>query len=284
MFKRRKFSLKKLESDILLKEESDDINISESDSLLSKYEFKSDVSSIKNICNYLSLDTEDFDAKLALEYILNQKNNGSLDYIMYSEISEAVFDLGGYERYCFEENIKALKDFAFKRNFNKDNEFCKRIILKIFDHSRLAMSQISAIENIVTENLSYTKEQIEETIKDGQKESITILGIFSSVVLTFVAGVVFSSSILENMHNLSVYKLVFAICSIALVLFNVIFILIKSIFNLNNKMFSMKKWCHIFNLICIFVIALDFLAWFSGLSEIKDDIFNFILSKITGLF
>lgn len=50
----------------------------------------------------------------------------------------------------------------------------------------------------------FFKLAIENDIENKQLENITILGIFSAIVITFVAGLVFSSSVLQNINKVSI--------------------------------------------------------------------------------
>ncbi len=74
-----------------------------------------------------------------------------------------------------------------------------------------------------------------------QKEYITILGIFASIVLAFTGGIVFSSSVLENIHKSSIYRISIIAFIIGLVFFNLIWLLMDFIRDINGKVIR-KKW------------------------------------------
>lgn len=59
-------------------------------------------------------------------------------------------------------------------------------------------------------------------VEDAQKESITILGIFASIVLAFTGGMMFSSSVLENISKSSAYRIIIITLIIGFVLINTI--------------------------------------------------------------
>lgn len=51
------------------------------------------------------------------------------------------------------------------------------------------------------------KELIENTKAEVQRDNITVLGIFTGIVVAFVAGMTFSSSVLQNIDKASIYRL-----------------------------------------------------------------------------
>jgi len=68
-----------------------------------------------------------------------------------------------------------------------------------------------------------------------QKEYVTILGIFAAIVLAFVGGMAFSTSVLKSMGDVSPYRLALVIDGLAFVLTNVIYLLQSFIYDINSK-------------------------------------------------
>ena len=68
-----------------------------------------------------------------------------------------------------------------------------------------------------------------------QKQYITILGIFASIVLAFTGGIAFSTSVLENIANASIYRTILIAVVLAFVLTNIIYILTRFIMEIVNK-------------------------------------------------
>lgn len=77
--------------------------------------------------------------------------------------------------------------------------------------------------------------RVQEKQEEMQKEYITILGIFASIVLAFTGGMVFSSSVLENIHKATAYRISVIAFIIGLVFFNLIWLLIDFIRDINGK-------------------------------------------------
>ena len=67
-----------------------------------------------------------------------------------------------------------------------------------------------------------------------QKEYTTILGIFASIVLAFTGGMVFSTSVLENIGDISIYRLIMVSCIIGIVFINMIWILVSYLARINQ--------------------------------------------------
>lgn len=64
-----------------------------------------------------------------------------------------------------------------------------------------------AAKESVEKAASEAKELIENTKAEVQRDNITVLGIFTGVVVAFVAGMTFSSSVLQNIDKASIYRL-----------------------------------------------------------------------------
>ena len=106
---------------------------------------------------------------------------------------------------------------------------------------------------------------LSDEIKEGQKkmqnEYITILGIIAAIVLAFTGGMTFTSSVLENIHKSSIYRIAFITLIIGCILFNLIWLLIDFIRNMNEKAIK-KKWMFwTFNLMFICLMIFTFVAY-----------------------
>ena len=150
------------------------------------------------------------------------------------------------------QNVSILKD-NYKKSENADIE---NEIRKLYDHINLEYARITyaeagyrqstseeAIQNLrgqITEvknkidSTSKEQEEVSQKLETQQKEYITILGIFASIVLAFVGGITFSSSVLENINSGSIYRIVIVALIIGLVFINLIYILIDLIKSINS--------------------------------------------------
>nr|WP_314806812.1 hypothetical protein [uncultured Selenomonas sp.] len=119
------------------------------------------------------------------------------------------------------------------------------------------------IENI--EKLEKRIKSMKKTLGAIQKQYITILGIFSSVVITFVAGMTFSTSVLGNIDKASIYRLVFIISLVGLGFFNLVYLLLTFIHRVANEdtKSESKNVLNIadVNKVIFAIMVIDFLAW-----------------------
>lgn len=133
-----------------------------------------------------------------------------------------------------------------------------------------------------------------------KNEIITVLSIFSAVVLAFMGGMSFSGSTLESMHASSAYKVIFISVICGLVVFNTICglmyfiakIIEKDIFakcpvqngsctceaDATNSCSAFKRlrvrlpYVFWFNVVFLFILVLDVLAWTINLHQIAASI------------
>ena len=173
--------------------------------------------------------------------------------------------------------------------YNEINEdsTLKQQILKLSDHINLEILRIKDINTFKKEfqqaekNLKETKNKIKsmeykakktikeisnlnDEVKSSRKEYITILGIFASIILAFVAGLTFTNSVLSNINNGSIYRLLFITSLIGLFITNMLHHLYKFIKNINrsdNKQENFDWTIIIFNTIVVVIMLCIFLTW-----------------------
>lgn len=186
------------------------------------------------------------------------------------------------------QNIQTIKDGYIPKNTDENGNIIdiSKEIVKLYDHTNLDIARINytktmtnetiselAKNKLLVENLERKVRESEESLKEisnktindleklsdkvqerqenMQREYITILGIFASIVLAFTGGIVFSSSVLENIDKPSIYRISLMAFIIGLVFFNLIWILIDFIRDVNGKIIE-NKWIWILvNLILI---------------------------------
>lgn len=112
--------------------------------------------------------------------------------------------------------------------------------------------------------------EVDEKLNHSQKEYIAILGIFAAVVLAFTGGIAFSTSVLNNIAQASVYRTVFIALIIGLVLINVLFGLfyyINFLVGKGGKLFPLI----LSNIVLIILLIMTVLAWNFGWVENRND-------------
>lgn len=190
----------------------------------------------------------------------------------YSAITRVLFDITEDEsRDYLSEKLKDIMDLM------SDGE-AKKGLAKLWDHINLEnvrMAELRRISSVsirqsrnankkqhelkienkklnedlkaAKEELKYIREkfdEVEENITNSNVQSITILGIFSGIVMAFTGGLSFIASSLQNINVISKYRLIFVILLLAAAIFNIIFMLIYVIGKLTNKYIGSKCNCN----------------------------------------
>lgn len=191
------------------------------------------------------------------------------------------------------QNMQAIKDGYTSMNKDERNnpiDISKEII-KLYDHTNLDISRINYTKRIsgetlseltkaksvinelqnqlkeseqertkATEYLNSESLKLKDEVRDGQKkmqnEYITILGIFAAIVLAFTGGMSFSSSVLENIHKASLYRLLGISLILGFILFNLVWLLIDFLRDINGK--SIRKWWLVLIVDAILILGLAF--------------------------
>lgn len=196
------------------------------------------------------------------------------------------------------QNMQTIKDGYV----GKEKDISKEII-KLYDHTNLDIARINYTNRMCGEaqselgktkimvdslneehqkaidDIKKTEQALADEIHEGQKkmqnEYITILGIFAAIVLAFTGGMSFSSSVLENLHQSSIYRILIVVCVLGFVMINLIWILIDFIRDINSK--GVRKWWLIIlvDIVLIVLISLTCIAyqkdWFSREENINED-------------
>lgn len=144
-------------------------------------------------------------------------------------------------------------------------------ITQVKNEIAIAKNDIEIAKNEIDQAKADLHEQVEivkREVNDTQKEHIAILGIFASIVLAFTGGLSFSTSVLENMHLVSVYRAVIISLIIGLVLINILGIMFHYISRLVNKEKKKGFWLLIIaNITFLTLIVFTILAWCGGVVE-----------------
>lgn len=164
------------------------------------------------------------------------------------------------------QNIRVLEEIISEENL----QIIKPELTKLYDHINLECirlqdsdTKINRIKN-ASKNLDKKYKELKENLNKQQTQYITILGIFASIVLAFVGGLVFSTSVLSNIHKADIYRLIFVMAFIALFFGNILYLL----FNFLSKVALVKdeqeSWCkkpiYLFNIIAIILILIGFVG------------------------
>ena len=190
---------------------------------------------MNSICQALSMESRKYDPKVTVRNINAYiESPDKLERILYSEISNYIYSLEMEQRGIFATNVEKLLLYSLDEK-NHVGADTKKIIVKIYDHFQLAISQIENANNIFAASIEDAKVKLQQQVKGVEREYISILGIFASIVLAFVGGITFSTSVLQSISAASIYRLLLTIDFLAFVLINTIYILAKLIFTIKDK-------------------------------------------------
>lgn len=131
--------------------------------------------------------------------------------------------------------------------------------------------QITQVAKGVAESKK-TQDSLEKELNKQQREYIAILGIFAAVVLGAIGGIVFSTSVLENINTVTPYRIIILSLVIGIVIINIIFGLFYYIDCLVNGNERKKiRPLIISNIVMVSLLLLTVLAWIVGLVEYRND-------------
>ena len=248
--------------------------------------------------NLLSDKTERIKIYKELESIYQQSDddNGFRHY--YSDIFAKVFEIksdatlsnGTLETLMY--NLQFINDHYMSKSTDKNGKSINvsKNIHKLYDHVSLEIARMSysdkgdvwvAQQGATLMNLSNKVEEIQEdakNIRDSVEKSkldyIAILGIFASVVLAFVGGMAFSTSVLENINDVSIYRLLTVALIIGMVFVTVIFLMFYFIGVLTGRILNDEQSIEPLRLSYIVFFALIvfvFVMWCLGIVETRND-------------
>lgn len=224
----------------------------------------------ESLINDLSQTTKDYELKKTVQELEHYvKESDRLEEFFYSDVSNYIFELGVSEKKNLHENVKLLLMYILKDENNIDKNI-KQIVLKIYDYINLNKVQNENIKNILQESVVSVKGKLHDEIKNIEREYITILGIFASIVLSFVGGITFTTSVLQNIDKVSIYRLVLMIAFIGFILVNVMYILISFILEINdiNKR-RYNKYIKCINRVLLVIACLTILCWLFDVQGVK---------------
>lgn len=232
---------------------------------------------MKSLCKALTMEPQEYDPTKTVEnieeYIRTQEK---LDRILYSEISNYVFSLNYSQKATFSTNIEKL--LLYSLNDNNISEDCCRIIVKIYDHFQLVVYQIESTSNILLDGVEDAKNNLLDEVRketEGiEKEYIAILGIFAAIVLTFVGAFTFSTSVLQNIANVNIYRAIIVILLIGLVVLNLLYGLCYYIDRIVRNKNHTAIPLVVINLIISIFIVITIILWNNGFIEKRDDKIN----------
>lgn len=208
-------------------------------------------------------DLEELSKNFKLIY---QKNS----WHYYSDISQYCYKSNDENLENVLENLSLIESYLEENRIEQfndcdENDYLK-IIKKLIDHIRLEVFRNANLETrikkdtvkFLNDKASPIDDRLKKTVESGLKELnfevITIISIFSAIIMTFFGGLSFFGEALRNMNEVSVKLTLTVICFVGLVMINVFYFLFHFISKLLDKSFLNEKYLIFINIFFIFLI------------------------------
>lgn len=168
-------------------------------------------------------------------------------------------------------------------------------INKLYDHINLDIARMNYFKETQMRSQSELQkvnaalESVEEKINEMesavdkademQRQYITILGIFASIVLAFTGGIAFSTSVLENISEVSIYRIIIIAVGLAFVLMNIIYILTRFVLEITKKKGDKIKYpCFMvaLNVTCLVCVIVIIVCWFFDIEHAAEIFQNWL--------
>ncbi len=177
---------------------------------------------------------------------------------LYSEVSTFLYKINEEDLDYVYDNVASVHRVLLSYDEEHNTEYARKI-LKLEDHIRLEILRAQHLKSVQNDNAGrlirkinslsdagkkYTKEfeglntkyETQRKNIDGlNSQIISVIGIFSAIVITFFGGINFIESIMYSIGQVSKYRMVFSILIAGLVMFNTIFMLLNFIAKLTEK-------------------------------------------------
>lgn len=230
--------------------------------LLARHQFKpenlNDEKEIANICE-------------KLEVLYHPNDSTKLYRHFYTDIFNAFVKIktqepGAAETVCLNLECIRQKYQPLNRDSNDEPIDISESLKKLYDHASLEMARINYANREygmtihekelcdfrdTMNHYNFDLQKMKDSIRNTQKNYIAILSIFSAVVMVFFSGIGFSSSVLANIHQASIYRIWIGITLLGTVLFNSLWILFNFLREIIDK--RQERWK-------LFVVANSLLA------------------------
>lgn len=185
-------------------------------------------------------------------------------------------------------NLKSIVDFAYIKHSEKDDKWIIEYIEKLYDHISLDSQRIN-YQKVIDEGIEKNTDDISKRVggldaqqksienknktisekfekydtyvkkmENAQTDVISVMGVFTAIVLAFVGGMAFSTSVLENIHRSSIYRLMFVMSILGIVLINLIWGLLSVIKYINENIKAIRLPFIIANIVLVLLLLFSF--------------------------
>ena len=258
--------IKKIDADVVDIEDS--VTSGNSTSLLVNEQKKI----LKEYCEFILISAEsvydnNYDENIKKINDILKISEPLANRVMYSEISKFIYNLSSDKRLFFSMEVNKILSICLEKDC-EDNVYL--FLVKLSDHVDIAILQIDSLERLshniinkiqgtqkelvdkieddtkkienvyeskvreINENININKNEFKENVESTEKGHIAILGIFSSIIITFTGGLQVLGSILSSMNSASPYRIAFVTSMVGIIFFNIICYLCDFIYKIVN--------------------------------------------------
>lgn len=190
---------------------------------------------IKRLKNKKEFTQEDF---TNLNKELNQCNIQGTK-IKYGYLSKCIRDM----KQDIRDNVYSSAENCMDFNIKNEND----ILVQIINHVILEVPRANDLDTLYGQSernnsklREYKREQADfsnkiDKLENIKSEFIGILSIFAAVIIGFFGGLNAIGSAFENIDNVSKYRIVFMVTILGLIMFNVIYMLLREVSKLAGK-------------------------------------------------
>ena len=204
-----------------------------------------------------------------IKQIVDNKERGDFDCfannIEYLKMCKDQISYSGIDYYNTDKNVN------IGENIRKLlNDLYYYVKLQQFDDRFEYLDKKSKEIEEKSKDAEEKSKVVGEKMVNAQREYIAILGIFASIVITFNAGAIYSSSVLENIAAVGIYRLLTVSIVIGMVLINLLF----GLFYYINLLVNRKRniWpLGISNVVFLILLGIVVVCWYSGRVEARND-------------
>lgn len=201
---------------------------------------------------FSQLDTKEFDNGVPFG-VINLENNITMIKEVAERTEASARTISGLKKLQDHISLEKLR----MRYMAAQNKHNKEITEKLSKDFKKKIK--SSLDNA---NTSF-KVQIKETKDSLQKNYVTILGIFAAVVIAFMSASAFTSSVLESMNDVSIYRLSFTMLVLGFFIFNLLCALFMFLSKISNANAVQRWFVIVVDLVFVVLIALTIIARFT---------------------
>lgn len=160
----------------------------------------------------------------------------------YYTISSSLEKYDPAQRDSLPVYLDRVVNYAEMQDDNAEVRRVKKSVQKLLDHVELECLRINRMSQVkraadraehmqseakrLNEDTEMTCKQLDERVNGFHEQSITILGIFSAVVIGFMAGLSMFTSGFDQLSKVNVYIITFYSVTVGIIVFDILFMLI----------------------------------------------------------